>query len=81
MNTTNYKAIGAAIRSSKEYKNLMAAKMIEILGGTKDTVNNTKKRMLEATFGKEGLRFPEDWDSLSEEEKEKRLNGALEVLK
>ena len=27
----------------------------------------------------DGVSFPDDWDSLSEDEKEKRLNKAIEI--
>lgn len=40
-------------------------------GEDKEKVNNQKKRFFNHV---EGLQFPEDWDTLTEEEKEKRLN-------
>jgi len=41
--------------------------------------NDWKKRMLKAGTG-EGLNFPDDWDELSEEEKKRRLDGAINQL-
>jgi hypothetical protein len=55
----------------------MVAKLGEVLTENKKEQNDWKKRMLSA--GLSGLDFPDDWDSLSEEEKEKRLNRVLEV--
>jgi hypothetical protein len=40
--------------------------------------NDWAKRMMQA--GLTGISFPEDWDTLTEDEKEKRLNGALAQL-
>lgn len=42
--------------------------------------NDWKARMLKAGLG-EGLQMPDDWGSLSEEEKQRRLDGAIEILK
>lgn len=56
----------------------MAAKMGEfITTGTKAEANVWKKRMLSA--GIPGLDWPSDWDSLSEEEKEERLNKVIDL--
>ena len=45
-------------------------------GEDKKKVNNQKKRFFNHV---EGLHFPEDWDTLTEEEKEKRLNKIEQV--
>ena len=45
-------------------------------GEDKKKVNNQKKRFFNHV---EGLHFPEDWDTLTEEEKEKRLNKVEQV--
>jgi hypothetical protein len=37
--------------------------------------------MLKAGLDGSGLIMPKDWDSLSEDEKEARLNGAISQLK
>lgn len=57
----------------------MVAKMGEIFADTKEQKNDWKKRMLKAGLG-EGLNIPEDWDTLTEDEKERRLNGAIDSL-
>lgn len=59
---------------------VMAAKMGEILTDNKAEANKWKVRMMKAGLG-ENVSFPDDWDTLSEEEKERRLNGALDQLK
>jgi hypothetical protein len=54
----------------------------EILAGdSKKEKNDWKKRMLVAGLENKGLIMPADWDQLSEDDKEKRLNGVIEVLR
>lgn len=53
----------------------MIAKIGEVLTSTPKDANEWKKRMLATT---PGLEFPADFDSLPEEEKTRRLNGAIE---
>lgn len=55
------------------------ASLGEILSDDKKEQNDWKQRMLKAGMGN-GLNFPADWDSLSEEEKQRRLDGALKQL-
>lgn len=55
------------------------AKLGEVFANTKEEKNKWKKRMLKA--GLSGFDLPEDWDTLSEDEKEKRLNLVIEELK
>tara|TARA_R100001086_G_scaffold156581_1_gene83773 strand:+ start:317 stop:766 length:450 start_codon:yes stop_codon:yes gene_type:complete len=45
-------------------------------GEDKEKINNQKKRFFNHV---DGLSFPKDWDSLTEEEKEKRLNKVEQV--
>lgn len=45
-----------------------------------ESKNNWKKRMLQAGLGDAGLQMPADWDSLSEEEKAKRLDAVIGEL-
>lgn len=47
---------------------------------TKDK-NDWKLRMLKAGLENKGLSIPEDWETLSEEEKESRLNKVIEISK
>ncbi len=42
--------------------------------------NDWQARMLKAGLGNKGLTMPDNWDQLSEAEKEKRLSGALSVI-
>ena len=51
------------------------AKMGEILCNDQKEKNDWKTRMLKA--GLPGLDIPEDWNTLTEEEKEKRLNNVI----
>ena len=48
-------------------------------GGDQKGSNDWKARMLKAGIG-DGLIMPDDWDTLSEDEKEARLNGAINQL-
>jgi hypothetical protein len=54
----------------------MVAKMGEIFGKDKKESNDWKKRMLKAGLPEHDI--PDDWDSLSEDEKERRLNLVIE---
>jgi hypothetical protein len=56
------------------------AKLGEILCQGKKESNDWKKRMLTAGLEGKGLIMPDDWDELSEETKEARLNGAIKTL-
>lgn len=49
--------------------------------GDKKAANDWKTRMLKAGLEGLGLTMPDDWDTLSEDEKERRLNGAIDSLK
>lgn len=50
-----------------------------ILFDNKKDANAFKTRIAKAGFG-EGIDLPDDWDQLSEDEKERRLNGATDIL-
>jgi len=56
------------------------AKMGEILSEDKKETNDWKKRIIEAGLGDKGLIIPEDWDSLPEDEKTRRLDGVMAEL-
>ena len=58
----------------------MVAKMGDILCEGKKEKNDWKARMIKAGLENRGLIMPDDWDSLSEDEKERRLNGAIKEL-
>ena len=55
----------------------MVAQLGDLFCNTKEEKNNWKARMLKA--GLQGLEIPEDWETLSEDEKESRLNGVIEI--
>jgi hypothetical protein len=55
----------------------MVAKLGELFASTTKDKNDWKVRMLKAGLENKGLSLPEDWESLTEEEKEKRLDGAI----
>jgi len=48
--------------------------------GNQKAINDWKAKMIKAGLGNRGLIMPEDWSTLSEDEKERRLNGAISVL-
>ncbi len=56
------------------------AKLGEILCNTQSEVNDWKERMIKAGLGDRGLIMPDDWHRLSEDEKERRLNGVINEL-
>lgn len=58
----------------------MVAKMGEIFGTTQAEKNDWKARMIKAGLEGKGLIMPDDWNTLSEDEKEKRLNGVIGQL-
>lgn len=70
----NYQENDSMLRSTA-----MVASMGEIFGQTKKEKNDWKARMLKA--GLPELDIPDDWDSLSEDEKEKRLNKVIEFAR
>lgn len=53
----------------------------DVFGSNQKEKNDWKARMLKAGLGSSGLQMPEDWDSLSENEKERRLNNVMAELK
>jgi hypothetical protein len=56
------------------------AKMGELLSDDKKEQNDWKKRMLDAGLSGLGLDMPDNWDSLSEDDKERRLNSVITML-
>lgn len=59
----------------------MVAKMGDLLGGnTQKEKNDWKLRMIKAGLEGQGLIMPDDWDSLTEDQKEERLNGIIGIL-
>lgn len=56
------------------------AKVGDILCENQKDKNDWKARMLKAGLGNKGLIIPEDWESLDEDTKEKRLNLVIKEL-
>lgn len=56
----------------------MVAQLGEVFADTKKEKNDWKSRMLKA--GLPELSIPDDWDSLEEDEKEKRLDGVIKIM-
>lgn len=76
------KAFEILIRDYKEdnpFKSMaMVMKMGELLTDNKKEANDWKLRMAKAGMG-EGIDVPADWDTLSEDEKERRLNAVIDM--
>lgn len=58
----------------------MVMAMGEIFGSTQSEKNDWKTRMLKAGLDGKGLIMPDDWDQLSEEEKDRRLSKVQELF-
>ena len=58
----------------------MIAQLGEVFADTKKEKNDWKTRMLKAGLENKGLMIPDDWDELDEDEKERRLNGVIEIM-
>ena len=57
---------------------LMVSALGDLLNPDQSARNDWKKRMMQA--GLPGIDVPEDWESLSEDEKTRRIDGALNQL-
>ena len=58
----------------------MVAKLGEVFGTTQKEKNDWKTRMIKAGLGNKGITIPEDWDTLKENEKERRLNLVINEI-
>ena len=58
----------------------LVAMLGDVFGKTTKESNDWKARMLRAGLEGRGLIMPDDWDTLPEAEKTKRLDGALANL-
>lgn len=58
----------------------MIAKLGDVMTSSKKESNDWKERMIKAGLGGRGLEMPEDWDTLSEETKEARLNAVIKEM-
>ena len=59
----------------------MVASLGSLMTNTPAESNDWKLRMIKAGLENRGLDIPADWDTLTEEEKTRRLDGAISVLK
>lgn len=59
----------------------MVAMLGNIFGTTQKESNDWKTRMLKAGLQDKGLTMPDDWEELSEDEKQKRLDNAIGAIK
>ena len=71
-------AIGAVNRELGVIRGI--AKIGELFCSDQKGANDWKARMLKAGLGGRGLSMPDDWDNLSEDEKQRRLDGAIGAL-
>lgn len=58
----------------------MVAALGSVFGRTEKEANDWKVRMLKAGIPEGALHMPDDWNELSEEEKTRRLDGAIKEL-
>lgn len=58
----------------------IVAKLGDLFSSNKKEANDWKTRMIKAGLENKGLIMPDDWEELSESEKETRLNGAIAQL-
>lgn len=66
----------------KEFRIIsMVASLGNVFCNTDKEKNDWKIRMLKAGLENSGLSIPEDWDTLTEEEKTKRLDGVIQTMK
>ena len=67
--------------SDSMFKTLsMVMKIGEVFSENQKETNDWKTRMLKAGLENKGLIMPDDWDSLSEDDKEKRLNSVIDAF-
>jgi len=68
--------------SGMDWLNTVAsvASLADIFTDNKTENNDWKIKMLKAGLDNRGLIMPDDWDSLGEEDKETRLNGAIKAI-
>jgi len=58
----------------------MVAQLGEVFGQTEKEKNDWKERMIKAGLGNKGLEMPDDWNTLTEAEKKKRLDKVIEFM-
>lgn len=60
---------------------VMVASLGELFCDNQKDKNSWKLRMLKAGLENRGLSVPDDWNELSENEKERRLDGVIKIAK
>ena len=72
---------GRASEEANKFLNLIGtvAKMGEVMTESKEEANSWKLRMIKAGLDNKGLSIPSDWEELSEDEKERRLDKVIEM--
>lgn len=58
----------------------LVASLGDVFGKDQKQSNDWKARMLKAGLEPKGLSIPDDWDSLTEDEKTKRLDGVIKIM-
>jgi len=58
----------------------MVASLGEVFGKSQKEKNDWKLRMIKAGLGSKGFEVPEDWETLSEDEKGKRLDNIIKFM-
>src|SRR4030095_13736112 len=62
------------------FKSIAAIAMLgDIFTDTRKQSNDWKARMIKAGVGA-GIQMPDDWDTLNEDEKQRRLDGVIQIL-
>lgn len=59
----------------------MVAMLGDVFGSNQKEANDWKERMLRAGLPEGAISMPDDWDTLSDDEKQKRLDGAIQAIK
>ncbi len=71
-------------RVEDDLKPLKTVAMVSMLGSlltdNQKDANDWKTRMLKAGLQNKGLIMPDDWETLTEDEKTKRLDGVISIL-
>lgn len=67
-----------ALKNLKTISGIMA--LGDIFGQNQTEKNDWKSRMLKAGLENKGLIMPDDWDTVDEDTKQKRLDGVIDIL-
>lgn len=68
-------------REMKKYSSVaMVASLSSLLTDNQKEANDWKARMLKAGLPEGALQMPDDWNELDEDEKQRRLDGAIKII-